>query len=114
VPCGILSHPLRADTDVSHFPINLSFIEINNRLIDNCAKWTGNDIAFIDTGMIVAVGISSLQQVDLNSSRNLFVIGFSLFTGLALPQWISFNQSAINTGLSNGNVSSLVWYSCSK
>jgi xanthine/uracil permease len=53
---------------------------------------------FFRPGMIVAVGISSLQHVDMNSSRNLFIIGFSLFTGLALPQWISVNQSTINTG----------------
>ena len=29
-------------------------------------------------GMITAVGISNLQFVDLNSSRNLFILGFSL------------------------------------
>ena len=32
--------------------------------------------------MITAVGLSNLQFVDLNSSRNLFVLGFSLFFGL--------------------------------
>ena len=36
--------------------------------------------------MITAVGLSSLQNVDLNSSRNLFVLGFPLFFGLALPK----------------------------
>ena len=30
-------------------------------------------------GMITAVGRSNLQFVDLNSTRNLFVVGFSLF-----------------------------------
>jgi len=48
--------------------------------------------------MIVAVGISSLQTVDMNSGRNLFIIGISLFTGLALPQWIIENPTAISTG----------------
>ena len=33
-------------------------------------------------GMIAAVGLSSLQFVNLNSSRNLFVLGFSIFFGL--------------------------------
>ena len=32
--------------------------------------------------MITAVGLSNMQFVDLNSSRNLFVLGFSLFVGL--------------------------------
>ncbi|XP_047476945.1 solute carrier family 23 member 1-like isoform X1 [Penaeus chinensis] len=48
--------------------------------------------------MISAVGLSSLQFVDLNSSRNLFVLGFSLFFGLALPKWIESNPGVINTG----------------
>ncbi|XP_063608140.1 solute carrier family 23 member 2-like [Penaeus indicus] len=48
--------------------------------------------------MISAVGLSSLQFVDLNSSRNLFVLGFSLFFGLALPKWIESNPGVISTG----------------
>ncbi|ELU11132.1 hypothetical protein CAPTEDRAFT_161086, partial [Capitella teleta] len=36
-------------------------------------------------GMITAVGLSNLQFVDLNSSRNLFILGFSMFFGIALP-----------------------------
>jgi len=38
--------------------------------------------------MITAVGLSALQSVDLSSSRNLFVLGFPLFLGLALPKWL--------------------------
>lgn len=37
-------------------------------------------------GMIASVGLSNLQFVDLNSSRNLFIIGFSLFMGLSMPE----------------------------
>jgi len=49
--------------------------------------------------MIVAVGLSSLQHCDMSSSRNLFIVGLSLFTGLTVPQWISANQSSIQTGM---------------
>ena len=35
-------------------------------------------------GMITAVGLSNLQFVDLNSTRNLFVVGFSLFFALVI------------------------------
>ena len=35
-------------------------------------------------GMITSVGLSNLQFVDLNSTRNLFVLGFSTFFGLVL------------------------------
>lgn len=52
-------------------------------------------------GMITAVGISNLQFVDLNSSRNLFILGFSLVFGMALPYWLSReeNKDVIQTGL---------------
>uniref|UniRef100_A0AAY4D6F9 Solute carrier family 23 member 2 n=1 Tax=Denticeps clupeoides TaxID=299321 RepID=A0AAY4D6F9_9TELE len=42
-------------------------------------------------GMITAVGLSNLQFVDLNSSRNLFVLGFSIFFGLVLPSYLRSN-----------------------
>uniref|UniRef100_H2ZM06 Solute carrier family 23 member 2 n=1 Tax=Ciona savignyi TaxID=51511 RepID=H2ZM06_CIOSA len=50
-------------------------------------------------GMIAAVGISNLQYVDLNSSRNLFIIGFSLFMGLTVPEWMKANKGVIQTGV---------------
>lgn len=42
-------------------------------------------------GVIAAVGLSNLQFVDLNSSRNLFIVGFALFMGLALPSYFGAN-----------------------
>lgn len=48
--------------------------------------------------MITAVGLSNLQFVDMNSSRNLFVLGFSMFFGLMLPNYLESNPGAINTG----------------
>merc|ERR1712046_540566 len=35
-------------------------------------------------GLIAAVGIAQLQHVDLNSSRNLFIIGFCFYNSLAM------------------------------
>ncbi|GAB5566758.1 solute carrier family 23 member 1 isoform X1 [Prionailurus iriomotensis] len=51
-------------------------------------------------GMITAVGLSNLQFVDMNSSRNLFVLGFSMFFGLTLPNYLESNPGVINTGAS--------------
>lgn len=48
--------------------------------------------------MITAVGLSNLQFVDMNSSRNLFVLGFSMFFGLTLPNYLDSHPGAINTG----------------
>ena len=35
-------------------------------------------------GLIVAVGLSNLQYVDLNSSRNQFIIGFAIFNSMSM------------------------------
>jgi xanthine/uracil permease len=42
-------------------------------------------------GMIAAVGMSNLQFVDLNSPRNLFILGFAFFMGLSVPVYIGAN-----------------------
>eukprot|EP00795_Rhopilema_esculentum_P006412 gene6412-11852_t len=49
-------------------------------------------------GMITAVGLGTLQYADLNSMRNLFVLGNSLFFGMVLPFWVKRTPKAINTG----------------
>lgn len=50
-------------------------------------------------GMITAFGLSALQYVDLRSSRNLYIIGISLFFPLVLCQWMQEHPGAINTGV---------------
>ena len=50
-------------------------------------------------GMIAAVGISNLQFADMNSSRNLFIVGFSIVFGLALPHYVNGHPNAIQTGM---------------
>ena len=50
-------------------------------------------------GMIAAVGISNLQFADMNSSRNLFIVGFSIVFGLALPYYMENHPDAIATGM---------------
>ncbi|XP_062981333.1 solute carrier family 23 member 1 [Elgaria multicarinata webbii] len=50
-------------------------------------------------GMITAVGLSNLQFVDMNSSRNLFVLGFAMFFGLTVPNYLDSHPNAINTGI---------------
>lgn len=44
-------------------------------------------------GMIAAVGLSNLQFVNLNSARNLFILGFAFFMGLSIPEY--FGQHPI-------------------
>nr|KAG5698791.1 hypothetical protein BaRGS_032210 [Batillaria attramentaria] len=56
-------------------------------------------IFFAMFGMVTAVGLSNLQYVDLSSTRNLFVLGVSLFLGLTVPKWVAqpANAGAIST-----------------
>ncbi|XP_038061414.1 solute carrier family 23 member 1-like [Patiria miniata] len=55
-------------------------------------------ILCITFGMVTAVGLSNLQFVDLNSSRNLFVLGFSTLMGLVVPYYVEQNSGLIKTG----------------
>ncbi|KAG7162188.1 Solute carrier family 23 member 1-like 4 [Homarus americanus] len=48
--------------------------------------------------LITGVGLSCIKIIDLNSSRNHFVLGFSIFMGLSLPSWLAKNPDAIKTG----------------
>ncbi|KAJ8002893.1 hypothetical protein DPEC_G00163680 [Dallia pectoralis] len=50
-------------------------------------------------GVISAAGISNLQYADMNSSRNIFIFGFSMFSGLVIPNWLLKNPDAISTGV---------------
>ena len=49
-------------------------------------------------GQIVAVGLSNLKYVDLDASRNLFVIGTALFVGLAVPAYMGDLATAERSG----------------
>ncbi|KAM8974103.1 solute carrier family 23 member 1-like [Pelodytes ibericus] len=50
-------------------------------------------------GVIAAVGISNLQFADMNSSRNIFIVGFSIFSGLTIPNWVNNNSELLQTGI---------------
>ncbi|KAJ0061876.1 hypothetical protein NL108_013409, partial [Boleophthalmus pectinirostris] len=70
-------------------------------------SWSSPGLALVQSwfspgsvsGMITAVGLSNLQLVDLNSSRNLFVLGFSMFFGLTLPTYLDSHPDCIQTGV---------------
>lgn len=47
-------------------------------------------------GMIAAVGLANLQYVQLNSPRNLFILGFSLFMGLSVPEYFVANPATFS------------------
>nr|PNR52525.1 hypothetical protein PHYPA_008899 [Physcomitrium patens] len=50
----------------------------------------------INFGVVVGTGISMFQFANMNSTRNIFVVGFSLFMGLSVPQY--FNEFSLRSG----------------
>lgn len=58
-------------------------------------------------GMITAVGLSNLQFVDLNSARNLFILGFAFFMGLSVPEYFSANPVTFTPDWLSGVVNTL-------
>ncbi|XP_055379183.1 solute carrier family 23 member 1 isoform X2 [Condylostylus longicornis] len=49
-------------------------------------------------GMIIAFGLSTLQYVDLRSSRNLYILGLSIFFPMVLCKWMQNHPGVIKTG----------------
>lgn len=47
-------------------------------------------------GMVAGTGISQLQFANMNSTRNLFVVGFALFMGFSVPQY--FREFELRAG----------------
>ncbi|XP_064643985.1 solute carrier family 23 member 1-like [Lineus longissimus] len=56
-------------------------------------------IITLSFGMVSAIGLSSLQFIDLGSSRNQCILGFSLIMGLMIPGYFKSNPNAISTGM---------------
>lgn len=54
--------------------------------------------AIISFGLFLGIILSYLQFVDMNSPRNLAVIGVAIITGLMVPNWIKSNFDTIKTG----------------
>ena len=82
--------------------------EKTDRYIANFAKKNKSSIkqnqflkiyCFSFVGLIGSVGLSNLQFVDLNSGRNLFILGASLMAGLAISDWTNSHKDHIQTGI---------------
>ena len=54
-------------------------------------------------GQIAAVGLSQLQFVDLDDNRNVYIVGFAMFAGLAIPAYMGQvgNAATFQQGMSS-------------
>ena len=62
--------------------------------ISACLLWIPEPIIggifTIACSLPLSVGVQTLQFANMNNSRNLFVLGFSIFFGLMIEKWIQF------------------------
>lgn len=70
---------------------------ISNLQVNNCTE--SGLIFFPNTWLLFRVQhVSIFQSTDMNSSRNIFIFGFSMFTALVIPNWILKNPDFFKTG----------------
>ncbi|XP_055955629.1 solute carrier family 23 member 1 [Patella vulgata] len=50
-------------------------------------------------GIFLGIVLSQLQFIDMNSSRNLAIIGISILVGFMVPYWIVKHPDGIKTGI---------------
>lgn len=62
-------------------------------------------------GILIGIIVSYLQLIDLNSVRNMSIIGIALLLGMMMPYWCTKNSSSIDTG--NKELNSIIILSLS-
>lgn len=55
----------------------------------------------------VGMGISYFQYTNIDSGRNIFIVGFTMFMGLLIPKWLFTTPETLATGAENGNQAAL-------
>lgn len=46
----------------------------------------------------VGTGVSYFQYTDIDSGRNIFIVGFTMFMGLMVPKWLFGAPGSLTTG----------------
>ena len=52
----------------------------------------------ITLAVVAAVGLSYIRFCDMSSTRNLVVLGMSMYTAIMMPEWLNANPDAAKTG----------------
>lgn len=64
-----------------------SWNRLNMSNVPQSALWLCRDWRFRFIWLSAAVGLSFLQFTNMNSMRNLFIVGVSIFLGLSVPEY---------------------------
>ncbi|XP_058389450.1 solute carrier family 23 member 3 isoform X1 [Diceros bicornis minor] len=54
----------------------------------------------VTQAVVLATGFSSFHLADIDSGRNVFIVGFSIFMALLLPRWLQEAPVLLSTGWS--------------
>ncbi|XP_004864618.1 solute carrier family 23 member 3 isoform X2 [Heterocephalus glaber] len=54
----------------------------------------------VTQAVVLSAGFSSFHLADIDSGRNVFIMGFSIFMALLLPRWLREASFPLNTGWS--------------
>ncbi|XP_010610168.1 solute carrier family 23 member 3 isoform X2 [Fukomys damarensis] len=54
----------------------------------------------VTQAVVLSAGFSSFHLADIDSGRNVFIMGFSIFMALLLPRWLREAPAPLNTGWS--------------
>ncbi|XP_052605861.1 solute carrier family 23 member 3 [Peromyscus californicus insignis] len=54
----------------------------------------------VTQAVVLSAGFSSFHLADIDSGRNVFIVGFSIFMALLLPRWLREAPVLLNTGWS--------------
>jgi nucleobase transporter 1/2 len=52
-------------------------------------------VLFVLFASITSVALTNLAHVSVTSSRNVFVLGFSIFVGLSIPHWVTVQKGNV-------------------
>ncbi|XP_076787757.1 solute carrier family 23 member 3 isoform X2 [Arvicanthis niloticus] len=52
----------------------------------------------VTQAVVLSAGFSSFHLADIDSGRNVFIVGFSIFMALLLPRWLREAPILLNTG----------------
>ncbi|XP_033726153.1 solute carrier family 23 member 2-like [Pecten maximus] len=55
-------------------------------------------ITLVSLGIVLSLGIAGLRVVDMTSSRNISVVGMSIFIPIISSEWLNRNPGQIQTG----------------
>ncbi|KAM4870305.1 solute carrier family 23 member 3 [Urocitellus parryii] len=58
----------------------------------------------VTQAVVLSAGFSSFHLADIDSGRNVFIVGFSIFMALLLPRWLREALVPLNTGWSSLDV----------